>query len=326
MKEVVLLIYEDAILSAVAGALDLMAGANRYMDVAGKPPAFRVTLAVEKEGFAPFPLPHPGFRYRTLQEIKDTSLVIAPAFYSPPDKALENHQAMISFISAMSRRGAEVASLCVGSYLLAEAGLLSGRACTSHWNNIADMQRRYPDIKVLPDMVLTDQDGVYTSGGAFSSLNLILYLVEKFYGKDIAIWLSKTFSIDMDRISQAHFAVFNGQRQHEDEDIRRAQLYIEENYNSVVSVEEVAEQINMSKRNFIRRFKHATKNTPLEYLQRVKIESAKKALEKEAHSITNLMYDVGYNDMKTFRKVFKRITGLTPQDYRKKYCRALQWD
>jgi transcriptional regulator GlxA family with amidase domain len=326
MKEVALLIYEDAILSAVAGALDLLAGVNRYMETAGRPPAFRLSLVVEKPDFAPLYIPHRGVRYRALKEVKDVDLVIAPAFYGPPDVALEKNQAMISFLSAMNRKGAEVASLCVGSYLLAEAGLLTGRACTSHWNSIADMQRRYPDIKVLPDMVLTDQDGIYTSGGAFSSLNLILYLVEKFYGREAGIWLSKTFSIDMDRVSQAHFAVFNGQRQHEDEEIRRAQTYIEEHYNSVVSVEEIAEQINMSKRNFIRRFKHATKNTPLEYLQRVKIESAKKALEREAHSISNLMYDVGYNDMKTFRKVFKRITGLTPQEYRKKYCRALQYD
>ena len=322
MKEVALLVYENAVLSALAGTLDLLAGANRYMEIAAKPPAFRITLAVEKAGFAPLPLPHPLVQYRSLSEIRNTDLVIAPAFYGPADDVLKNHQAMVSWIAGMNRRGAEVASLCVGSYFLAEAGLLSERACTSHWNNIADMQRRYPDIKVLPDVVLTDQEGIYTSGGAFSSLNLILYLVEKFYGKDAGIWLSKTFSIDRDRISQAHFAVFNGQRHHEDEEIRQAQTYIEEHYNSLVSVEEIAEQINMSKRNFIRRFKHATKNTPLEYLQRVKIESAKKALEREAHNISTLMYNVGYNDMKTFRKVFKRITGLTPQDYRRKYCRA----
>lgn len=322
MKEIALLVYENAVLSALAGALDLLAGANRYMEIAGKPPAFRITLAVEKAGFAPLPVPHPLVQYRSLSEIGNTGLVIAPAFYGPADDVLEKHQAMVSWIAGMNRRGAEVASLCVGSYFLAEAGLLSGRACTSHWNNIADMQRRYPDIKVLPDVVLTDQEGIYTSGGAFSSLNLILYLVEKFNGKEAGIWLSKTFSIDMDRMSQAHFAVFNGQRHHEDEEIRQAQTYIEEHYNSLVSVEEIAEQINMSKRNFIRRFKHATKNTPLEYLQRVKIESAKKALEREAHNISTLMYNVGYNDMKTFRKVFKRITGLTPQDYRRKYCRA----
>jgi transcriptional regulator GlxA family with amidase domain len=130
------------------------------------------------------------------------------------------------------------------------------------------------------------------------------------------------FSIDLDRMSQSHFAVFQGQRQHEDEEILRAQTYIEENFHAQISVEHVAEQTNMSKRNFIRRFKSATKNTPLEYLQRVKIESAKKALERNNYSILSLMYDVGYNDLKTFRTIFKRITGLTPQDYRRKYSRV----
>ena len=99
-------------------------------------------------------------------------------------------------------------------------------------------------------------------------------------------------------------------------------MFIEENFHRQISVEEIAEQSNMSKRNFIRRFKKATQNTPLEYLQRVKIESAKKALERSSQDISSLMYDVGYNDVKTFRMIFKRITGLTPQEYQRKYNRA----
>ena len=130
------------------------------------------------------------------------------------------------------------------------------------------------------------------------------------------------FNIDLDRVSQSHFVVFQGQRQHDDEAILKAQTFIETNYHLPISMEQIAEQTNMSKRNFIRRFKNATQNTPLEYLQRVKIESAKKALEKNTDDVTSLMYNAGYNDVKTFRKVFKQITGLTPLEYRKKYRRS----
>jgi transcriptional regulator GlxA family with amidase domain len=167
--------------------------------------------------------------------------------------------------------------------------------------------------------VITDYKGIYTSGGAFSSLNLVLYLIEKFYGPEIAIQLSKEFSIDMDRVTQAYFAVFQGQRNHTDDQIHKAQSFIEKNYNREISVEQIAMHTNMSKRNFIRRFKGATRNNPLEYLQRVKIESAKRNIEKGSRNINSIMYEAGYNDIKTFRSIFKRITGITPQDYVRKY-------
>jgi transcriptional regulator GlxA family with amidase domain len=176
-------------------------------------------------------------------------------------------------------------------------------------------------VQVLKDSVMTDHDGIYTSGGALLSWNLILYLVEKFCGRDVSIGVSRMFNIDLDRASQAHFVVFQGQRQHSDSDILKAQTFIEQNFHLPISVEQIAERSNMSKRNFIRRFKSATQNTPLEYLQRVKVESAKKALEKNTDDVASVMYNAGYNDTKTFRKVFKHVTGLTPQAYRKKYSR-----
>jgi transcriptional regulator GlxA family with amidase domain len=173
----------------------------------------------------------------------------------------------------------------------------------------------------LADRIITDEEGIYTSGGAFSSLNLLVYLVEKFCERELAIQISKIYSIDFGRTSQAHFADFKGQRHHEDEAILEAQMYMEENYQQEITVQQVAEKSHMSRRNFIRRFKKATQNTPLQYLQRIKVEAAKKALEKNRQNITSLMYDVGYNDAKSFRSMFKRITGLTPRDYRSKYSR-----
>ncbi len=322
MKTISILVYEDVVLSALSGPLDILIATNRLLVESGNPPAFQVELVSEKLKSIKLHQPAQFLCHKVLAEARQTDLVIAPAFNGSPEVVLEKNRALVEWIKEMREAGAEVASLCYGSYFLGEAGLLEGKPCTSHWMTVEDMQQKYPAANVLPDMVITDQGGIYTSGGAFSSLNLILYLVEKFCGREVGIQISKMFSIDMDRISQAHFAVFQGQRKHEDEEILKAQAFIEQNYHNEISVEQIAEQIHMSRRNFIRRFKKATQNTPLEYMQRVKVEAAKKALERSTKNISSLMYDVGYNDAKTFRNVFKRFTGLTPQEYRGKYSRG----
>jgi len=322
MKIISILIHEDAILSAVSGPLDILTTTNRFLQKMGKPAAFKVELVSEKFKNIQLYLPAQFICHKTLADITETDLIIVPAFNGDPDEILKKNRALVTWIKAMNRKGTEVASLCIGSYFLAEAGVLSGKSCTSHWRAIGDMKQRYPEINMLPDAVITDQDGVYTSGGAFSSLNLILYLVEKFCGREVGIQISKNFSIDMDRISQAHFAVFHGQRGHKDEEILKAQTYIEQNYQDKITVDEIAGRTYMSKRNFIRRFKNATHNTPIEYIQRVKVEAAKKSLEATTNSINEIMYEAGYSDPKSFRSVFKRITGLTPVAYREKYNRG----
>jgi transcriptional regulator GlxA family with amidase domain len=321
MKKISLLVYEDAVLSSISGAVDLLTSTNGYLQQMGKSPAFQLELVAEKIKYIQLNVPAQFICSKTLDEVTETDLILVPAFSIDPGDVLAKNGAMIDWLKTMRAKGTEMASLCFGSYFLAEAGILEGRSCTSHWLALDDMQRRYPDVKVLTDSVMTDNDGIYTSGGALLSWNLILYLVEKFCGREISISVSRMFNIDLDRYSQSHFVVFQGQRQHEDEAILKAQTFIEQNYHQPISIDQIAEQASMSKRNFIRRFKSATQNTPLEYLQRVKIESAKKALEKNNDNVSSLMYDAGYNDLKTFRKVFKQITGLTPQEYRRKYSR-----
>ncbi len=316
-----LVIFEDAVLSAISGTIDLIAGTNRYLQEIGKEPAFELQLVSEKSKNIHLNVPAQFFCYKTIGEVEETDLIIVPAFMINPETALQKNKAIIDWIKEKKQSGTEIASLCFGSYFLAEAGLLNGKTATSHWAAIPDMQQRYPQVKMLSDRVITDRDGIYTSGGAFSSLTLIVYLVEKFCGREAAIWVSKMYAVDMDRVSQAHFSVFKGQHNHFDSDILRVQHFIEQNFDTDITVEQMAEHAHMSKRNFIRRFKAATQNTPLEYLQRVRVESAKKSLEMNEQNIAAMVYDVGYNDLKTFRMVFKRITGLTPQEYRKKYAR-----
>ncbi|HNR16870.1 MAG TPA: helix-turn-helix domain-containing protein, partial [Chitinophagaceae bacterium] len=160
---------------------------------------------------------------------------------------------------------------------------------------------------------------IYSSGGANSYWNLLLYLVEKYTNRETAILASKYFAIDIDRDSQAAFAMFKGQKDHGDKEVRKAQEYIEKNIHERITIDELADKMAVSRRTFERRFKQATNNSVLEYIQRVKIEAAKRSFESSRKNINEVMFDVGYTDTKAFRTIFKRITGLTPIEYRNKY-------
>jgi transcriptional regulator GlxA family with amidase domain len=323
MKKISLLIHEDVYSSSVAGVIDLFDGANWCLREFGKPPAFKLELVSEKVKNIQLDAPAQFMCYATLEEVIETDLIIIPGFNGEPGSILKKNAALVSWIKEMNNSGSEVASLCVGSFFLAEAGLLNGKIATSHWAATDAMRSTYPLIQVRSDRIITDQEGIYTSGGGFSSIKLILYLIEKFCGREAAIWISKRFSIDIDHVSQSHFAVFTGQHQHNDHEILKSQAYIEQNYSTNISIDEVSGLTNTGKRNFIRRFKAATHNTPIEYLQRVRIEAAKKALEEKDWQLDEIMTRTGYEDIKTFRMIFKRMTGLSPRDYRKKYSRNL---
>ncbi len=321
MISVSLLIFDEVVPSSVMGVLDMLHGVNRYLARNHEPPAFAIeAVGAQKVNFVlatPFQL----VCHKTYADITRPDLIIVPSFNVGDPAVLSRNLDSVQWIKEMHAAGAEVASLCAGSYFLAEAGLLDGKDVTSHWAVMDDMRKRYPSIRVKSDLVITDQEGIYTSGGAFSSLKLVLYLIEKFCGREVALWVSKMYAIELDRSSQAHFAVFAGQRQHEDKEILEAQQHIEQHYQEELTMESIAAKVHMGKRNFIRRFKAATNNTPFEYLQRVRIESAKKAIEQNDKDLSAIIDDTGYHDLKTFRTIFKRITGLTPQEYRKKYAR-----
>ena len=221
------------------------------------------------------------------------------------------------------RHQVEIASLCRGAFLLAETGLMRGKACATHWLTHDVFREMFPQVLLAPDKVICEDNGIYSSGGAYSFLNLLLHLIEKYYGRETAIWCSKVSEIEFDRIGQNQFVIFNGQKDHSDEEIMSIQEYIEQHYAEKISVEELASRTASSSRNFVRRFKKATHNTPIEYIQRVRIEAAKKKLESSTMTVHEVMYASGYHDDKAFRTLFKRYAGLTPLEYRNKYNREM---
>jgi transcriptional regulator GlxA family with amidase domain len=205
---------------------------------------------------------------------------------------------------------------------LAGTGLLNGRKAATHWVEADAFRAMFPEVHLVPDKIITDEHGLYTSGGAYSWLNLALYLVEKFAGRDMAIVCSKLFEIQIERDSQSAFMIFDPQKQHQDAAIKEVQEYIEKNYGEKISIDDLAVKVGLSRRNLERRFRKVTYNSVLEYVQRVRIEAAKQTLERNRENVNEAMYKAGYNDIKAFRTTFKKLTGLSPLEYRNKYSRV----
>lgn len=299
-----------------------MTQVNEFFKVKGQQPLFKVQLVgLSKETKLSGGL----FTVNTdvtINDVERTDLIIIPALDGEITSALEINRDFVPWIIKQYKSGSEVASLCLGAFLLASTGLLKGRKCATHWMATNTFRQMFPDVDLVTEKIITDEQGIYSSGGAFSYLNLILYLIEKYAGRDIAILAAKVFAIEIDRESQSPFTIFQGQKSHEDESIKKAQEFIEANFQEKITVDQLASMFAIGRRNFERRFKKATSNTISEYIQRVKIEATKKGLETSMKTINELMYDVGYNDTKAFRTVFKKITGISPIDYRNKYNKA----
>jgi len=296
---------------------------NQFYDQAGKEPVFTVELVGLTRQVSLINSVFSVNTDRLLKDVKKTDLIIVPALSGDVRKAVEMNREFIPWIIDQYNNGAEVASLCIGAFLLASTGLLSGKKCSTHWLFANEFRDMFPDVTLTDGSIITEEEGLYSSGGASSYWNLLLHLVEKYTTREMAIRASKFFAIEIDRKSQSPFIMFNGQKKHEDESIRKAQEFIEANFTEKISVEELAVKFAIGKRHFERRFKKATNNTPAEYIQRVKVEAAKKQLETGRKNVNEVMYEVGYSDTKTFRMVFKKVTGLLPMEYRNKYSKVL---
>ncbi len=323
MKKIAILVPRGAAsVGCIEGSYIGFNRANEVLAGVGRAPLFELKLF----GLTPEPQTYDRFISirpdLTIQDPYDADLVIIPAVNGDWNEVIELNREFFPWIVAQYKHGAEVASLCVGAFLLASTGLLEGKKCATHWLSQNDFRKMFPDVHLISEKIITDERGIYSSGGANSFWNLIIYLIEKYAGRDVAITCAKIYEIEIDRDTQSPFIMFRGQKDHEDEPIKEVQSFIESNFAKKITVEELAERSAMGRRTFERRFKKATSNTVVEYLQRVKIEAAKKSLEHNRKQVAEVMYDVGYTDTKAFRTTFKKITGLSPVDYRNKYASA----
>jgi Transcriptional regulator containing an amidase domain and an AraC-type DNA-binding HTH domain len=319
MKHISILVPKRAILGSLEGSRQLLTQVNHFMNDRGEGPIFKVQLVgLDKATNLSGGL-FTANADVTIEEVNKTDLIIIPAFDGDLQQALEDNKAFIPFIQQQYKNGAEVASLCLGAFLLASTGLLNGRKCATHWMAANAFRKMFPEVTLVDNKIITEEHGLYSSGGAFSYLNLILHLIDKFAGHEFAVLAAKVFAIEIERSSQASFMIFQGQKEHEDDIIRQAQDHIEQNFAEKMTVDQLADMYAVGRRSFERRFKKATSNTVQEYIQRVKMEAAKATLESSRENVTEVMYKVGYTDNKAFRSTFKKITGLSPMEYKNKY-------
>ena len=320
MKHISILIPEgNCSLANIEGTHQILCRVNDYLAEEGRGPEFIVQLVGKneetrmKKGLFTV---HPD---ALLQDVSHTDLIIIPAVHGDMQQIMADNELMLDWIVSRYKDGAAVAALCIGAFVLAGTGLLDGKSCATHWEFANRFRQMFPAVHLIDDKIITDENNIYTSGGAYSWLNLILYLVEKFAGRETAIRCAKGFEIDIQRNSQSPFMIFRPQKGHKDVAVRKAQEYIETNVHVQISVAELASMFALGRRNLERRFKKATANTVKEYMQRVKIEAVKKSLESTQGGVYEAMAEVGYADPKTFRAVFKKLTGLSPLQYRSRY-------
>ncbi|UAY52505.1 GlxA family transcriptional regulator [Ferruginibacter albus] len=308
----------DCVLSSVIGSFKVFNEVNAVAKRKELPLPFTIQLVGITEETKLYDGAFSIKPHTTIDKVTHTDLIILPALAGNIPEEVKHNEKAVEWIATHYKKGAEIASLCTGAFLLAATGLMKGKKCATHWIAFDAFRMMYPDVELIKAVVHEEQ-GIYTNGGAYSFLNLLLYLVEKYVDRETAIYCSKVFEVEINRDSQCSFSIFSGFKMHEDEAIQKAQDFIEENYIEKINVDELAQHCSLSRRNFERRFRKATQYSPAEYIQYLKIEAARRQLETSRYQVNEVMYAVGYNDNKAFRNTFKKITGLSPVEYRNRF-------
>jgi transcriptional regulator GlxA family with amidase domain len=247
-------------------------------------------------------------------------LLLIPSVGDDVLSSLTSLRAFVPWIKECSAHGVRLVSMCTGSFLLGETGLLNGRSATTHWA-FADLFRRtYPQVNLLPDRLIVDEGNIITAGASTAFLDVALYLLELYCGREAAILTAKVLLIEMGRYSQLPYTIFSKQKMHKDQQILRAQQFVENHLARQITVEDLAKRAGMSTRNFDRRFRAAAGEAPTSYLQKLRIERAKRLLETTDNTVSEIMLKVGYEDERSFRRLFSSLTQLSPKAYRKRYA------
>ena len=257
----------------------------------------------------------------SIKDISHADLILVPTLAGNPEKTMALNQAAIPWLKHHYDQGADIAGFSTGAYFLAEAGILNNKQATTHWGFAEPFKARYPQVKLTPEQLITADGNVFCAGGTVACLDLCLFFLERYFGNEYASETASSAVVDAVRNSQLAYDLARSKKYHQDEDVLAIQAWLEEHYSESINLESLSDQFNMSTRTFKRRFKLATGETPLAYLQSLRIEGAKKKLELSTESIEKISEQIGYEDMAFFSKLFKRLTGLSPTQYRKKFIR-----
>ena len=319
---VTLVAIEHCMPSSIFAPIDVLTMANmhwRELTGEGDAVCFQTEIVTADgqavEGFNQIPIA-PN---RPMKAAQQPDLILIPSIIPPFEELLDRHRDIIDWLGEQHVRGVTLASVCSGACFVAETGALNERTATTHWATAPLFRRRYPQVSLKPQRMIVDEGDVLTAGGACAYLDLALYLVKRFTTPELSTLCAKALMIAPDRLLQSPYMIFHGQKTHQDEKILEAQEWMEANFHEAVTIDQIAAEIGMGTRTFLRRFKQATGDTPVMYLQRLRAEKAKHLLETTQMAVEEISYEVGYEDSSSFRRLFKKITGLSPGAYRKKF-------
>jgi transcriptional regulator GlxA family with amidase domain len=262
---------------------------------------------------------HPVMATKSIKTKTPYDLIYIPGFVGDVDAIVEQEKKSIQWIANQSKQGAVIAAACNGNFLLAESGLLTKKRATTHWSLITMFRDRYKDITLEPEKILIDEGNIISAAGVTAYLNLSVYLVYRFASPELASACAKVFLVDSGRKIQTPYETYLPRR-HGDKTILQIQEWMEKNFTQPVSLEAIIQKSNLGRRTFLRKFKSATGDTPLVYLQRLRIENAKRLLEATDSTFSEITWQVGYENISSFQKLFKSVTGLSPKEYRSKFA------
>lgn len=323
MLNVTVVLLGEGFASTAIGPLEIFYAAGalwRQLQGEAPEPFFNVSAATINGDAVNVPYGVGLVPQKSIDEIERTDVIIVPSSGLDVDMSMIENSSLLPWLRNHHALGSYIAGVCMGSAYLAEAGLLDGRVATTHWALAEDFARRYPNVKWRPDLMITEEARLLCSGGVSAAMDVSLYLVEKLAGHEVAMQTAKALLLNMPRTQQSGYAVLPLSPPHDDDRVRDAEAFMQQNYREDLCADAVAERFGMSVRNFARRFKAATGRLPGAYLQAVRIDAAKAMLERERASVQSISTAVGYDDVSFFRSLFKRSTGMNPAEYRARFA------
>jgi len=314
-----ILAYDGCTASMIVGVLDILSFANSQHKSRDESDLFEIEIITETgeaaNGFSKFPIQ----AHRSIKTKSRFDLIYVPGFVGDFEELLSKQKNVIKWLKRQYQDGIMLTAACNGNFLLAESGILKGKRATTHWSLIDAFRKRYKEITLEPEKIIVDNGSIISAAGVTAYFNLALFLVERYGSKELALTTAKVFLVDSGRKLQTPYQMYQVPKNHGDEEIVHVQDWLEANYNEKITLEKMAHVCNLGEKTLVRRFKKVTGETPLAYLQKLRIENAKRLLESKKVSFNEITWRVGYNDISSFHKVFKLETGLTPIEYRSKF-------
>lgn len=318
MRKITILTPHRFMLSSLAIPLDTFKGAGMYWNILNDrapEPLFDVkTVSVDGNPVQTYD----GLELKpdaSIAEVDDSDTILIP----PSDASEVLEPETVSWLREAHAKGADIASICLGAFLLAKTGLLNGKNATTHWGYANRFRKEFPKVRLKQGEIITDEGNLLCSGGANAGGDLALYLIARYQGKEVADQTARVMVMDGDRRSQSPYLMYRFDKNHGDKPILTTQIWLEEHFSENVTVSLLADKVGMSRRTFERRFKQATGESPRRYIQRIRVEKAKRLLQEGSMTFDEITYVVGYEDSSTFSRVFKENAGLSPLGYKRKY-------